>query len=74
MIITCYDLEDNLIIAFDNEEDCSKYFGISVKCLRSYLSRVKSGELDKKKNKYDNKWYRIYKYNIKDEENEDYDY
>lgn len=59
--ISCYDLKDNLIMIFESEEDCAEHFGVTINCLRSYLYRVKKGELDKKKNKYDKKWYRLFR-------------
>lgn len=68
--ISCYDLEDNLIMMFDNEEDCAKHFGVKIGCLRSYLTGVKKGELDKKKNKHDKKWYRLFRI---DDWEDDYD-
>ncbi len=60
-MIGCYDLEDNLVTIFDNYKECAKWFNTSTKCIHCYICRSRKGIVDKKKNKQNNKWYRLYK-------------
>lgn len=67
-MISCYDLEDNLIAIFESYKECANWFNTSVKCIHSHICRSKKGMLDRKFNKEDHKWYRLYK--IEDDNNE----
>lgn len=60
-MISCYDLDDNFITVFDSYQECADWFNTSVNCIRSYISRSSKGLIDKKKNRQDNKWYRLFK-------------
>lgn len=60
-MIGCYDLEDNLITVFENYKECAEWFNTSVECIRCYICRNEKGILDKKRNKQNRKWYRLYR-------------
>lgn len=67
-MISCYDLNDNLITIFDSYKECAEWFNTTANVIRSYISRSKNGIRDKKRNKQDKKWYRLYR--IEGEDNE----
>lgn len=60
-MISCYDLNDNLITVFDSYKECAKWFNTSTKVIQCYISRSRRGIRDKKFNKQDKKWYRLFK-------------
>ena len=60
-MISCYDLEDNLIILFDSYKECAEWFNTSIKVIHSYICKSKKGIVDKKRHIRDGKWYRLYK-------------
>lgn len=60
-MISCYDLEDNLVTIFDSYKECAEWFNTSVKVIHCYISRRKKGIVDRKRNKKEGKWYRLYK-------------
>lgn len=66
-MLMLYDLEDNPIRFFDNYKECAEWFGTSVECLYSYISRSRKGITDKKRNLIDHKWYRLIKIEMNDE-------
>lgn len=66
-MISCYDLEDNLITIFDSYKDCAKWFNTSVKVIYCYISRSQKGIVDKKRNIKYKKWYRLFKVGDDDE-------
>lgn len=60
-MISCYDLEDNLITVFESYKECAEWFNTSVNCIYCYICRNQKGIVDRKRNKQDDKWYRLYK-------------
>ena len=60
-MIAMYDLEDNIITIFDTYEECAKYFNTTKNVIHSYIYRQKKGILDKKLDKTNNRWVRLFK-------------
>lgn len=67
-MIICYDLEDNVIKIFDSYKECAEWFGVKAQDIMCYISKSKKNMSDKKKNKHDNQWYRLFR--IEDDDNE----
>lgn len=65
-MIAMYDLEDNYITSFDNYKECANYFETSRDCISSYFSKNKKEIIDKKWDKKDSRYIRLFK--IEDEE------
>lgn len=61
-MIVMYDLEDNLITIFNTYKECAKYFDTSVKSIRCYISRNKKGTVDKKRDKKNQQWVRLFNF------------
>lgn len=59
IMISMYDLEDNLITIFNSYKECAEYFKTTVEVIQCYICRRNKGILDKKR--LDGKWYRLYK-------------
>lgn len=63
MFIAMYDEEDNIITTFESKKECAEYFGTTINCINSFFSRVHKGIRNNKKlNKVDKKWYKLYQY------------
>lgn len=60
-MIAMYDLEDNLITIFDSYKDCAKYFNTTLKTVYCSVSRIKDGKRDKKRDRQNKRWVRLYK-------------
>lgn len=60
-MIEMYDLEDNLITIFDSYKECAIYFNTSSACIRSHITRVMQNKLNKKLDKQNHKWYKLFK-------------
>ena len=60
-MISCYDLDDNLITIFENYRDCAKWFNTSIDVIYSYICKSQKGIVDKKRNIKDKTWYRLFK-------------
>lgn len=60
-MITMYDLEDNYLYEFKNYKDCAKYFNTSIKSIQCYICRNKQGKIDKKRDKKNKRWVRLFK-------------
>lgn len=60
-MITMYDLEDNYLYEFKNYKDCAKYFNASIKSIQCYICRNKQGKIDKKRDKKNKRWVRLFK-------------
>lgn len=60
-MIAMYDLEDNLITVFDTYKECASYFNTSRECIHSYICRSKKRLADKKLDKKNKIWCRLFK-------------
>lgn len=60
-MITMYDLEDNYLYEFKNYKDCAKYFNTSIKSIQCYICRNKQEKIDKKRDKKNKRWVRLFK-------------
>ena len=67
-MIAMYDLEDNYITSFDNYKECANYFETSIRCIHSYICKSRKGVIDKKIDKKNNRYVRLFK--IEEEEYE----
>lgn len=70
MFIAMYDENDNIVNIFENRKECAKYFNTTLSSIDCFFSKVKHGHMENKKlNKKDGKWYKLYRYK-KEEINE----
>lgn len=60
-MIAMYDLEDNLLTIFNTYKECAKYFNTSVRCIHSHICRVRKNIVDKKLDKQNKRWVRLFK-------------
>lgn len=60
-MIIMYDLEDNVLMTFEGYKDCAKYFNTSINTLYSAISRMKTGEVKKKRDKKNKIWVKLYR-------------
>lgn len=51
-----YDLQGNLITAFDSIKQLADYFDTTYNCMRSIISKQRKGKLKKKRDKALKKW------------------
>lgn len=63
MFIAMYDENDCIVEIFENRKDCARYFNTTLGSIYSFFSNVKKGRIENKKlNKNDGKWYKLYCY------------
>ena len=60
-MIAMYDIEDNFIKIFDNYKQCAEYFETTTKVIHSCVSEIKSGHRDRKRDKKNKCWVKLYK-------------
>jgi len=60
-MIAMYDLNDNILTVFENYKECAKYFNTSLNTLYSAISRMKTGEVKKKRDKKNKIWVKLYR-------------
>lgn len=65
-MIAMYDLEDNFINIFDTYKECAEYFETTPRVIHCCMSRMKTGHRDKKWDKKNNRWVRLYKIDDKE--------
>lgn len=63
MFIAMYDEDDNIVRMFEDKKECADYFQTSLKCIDSFLSKVKNGKINNRKlDKSNGKYYKLYQY------------
>lgn len=60
-MIAMYDLEDNYLCEFKSYKDCAEYFNTSIEVIQCYICRNKQGLIDKKRDKKNKRWVRLFK-------------
>lgn len=70
MIIAEYDLEDNIIDFFENYKELALTFQTTVESVTSIVCKMKKGKVDKTYDKSKDMWVRLYRVNVKDDEDE----
>lgn len=55
------DLKGNFICRFDDYKKCGEYFGSNARVVATYLSNIKAGRVNRKRDHKNQRWVKLYK-------------